>query len=410
MKRKQNLKSAFLLMAAPALGLFWAGGTCSAGTAPSGLQLAEVQAAASATKWSAENSDETDETQEAAKPLLELAKQKKLASDLLGLTKTAKTAQQLNAMIAKCDTAAKAGLNKKYFAYVRSLKAWALKRRGNNRYETAKQLKAIDNRVQYDLAFKQAMQDFDDSIAIDTERYRTYNSRGIAFVLNEQYVEAIKDFTKAVALKPDFIQGYFNRAEALSALNKHELAIKDYTAVLRLVPGDAQALTGRGHANVARGDLETALPDYDAVIKAYPDNAVAVVNRGDYHSAAGNWKGALADYAAAKKLGESDLVDQRVAWVLATASDATIRDGEKALALIKPCVDRSSLPTPAMLETLAAAQALTGDFEAAKQNQSKAIRLTNAEVSADQASTEDSPHQVRMALYEEEKAYVQPDK
>ena len=63
-----------------------------------------------------------------------------------------------------------------------------------------------------------------------------------------------------------------------------------------------------------------------------------------------------------------------------------------------------------MLETLAAAQALTGDFEAAKQNQSKAIRLTNAEVSADQASTEDSPHQVRMALYEEEKAYVQPDK
>ena len=406
MKRKQNLKSAFLLMAAPALGLFWAGGTCSAGTAPSGLQLAEVQAAASATKWSAENSDETDETQEAAKPLLELAKQKKLASDLLGLTKTAKTAQQLNAMIAKCDTAAKAGLNKKYFAYVRSLKAWALKRRGSNRYETAKQLKAIDNRAQYGLAFKQAMQDFDDSIAIDTERYRTFNSRGIAFILNEQYVEAVKDFTKAVALKPDFTQGYFNRAEALSALNKHELAIKDYTTVLRLAPDDAQALTGRGHANVARGDFEAALPDYDAVIKAYPDNAVAVVNRGDYHTAAGNWKQALADYTAAKKLGESDLVDQRTAWVLATASDDAIRDGEKAIALIKPCVDRSSTPTTAMLETLAAAQALTGDFEAAKQNQGRVIQLTGAEVSA----KEDSPHQVRMALYEEEKAYVQPVK
>jgi len=59
-----------------------------------------------------------------------------------------------------------------------------------------------------------------------------------------------------------------------------------------------------------------------------------------------------------------------------------------------------------MLETLAAAQALTGDFEAAKQNQGRVIQLTGAEVSA----KEDSPHQVRMALYEEEKAYVQPVK
>lgn len=180
-------------------------------------------------------------------------------------------------------------------------------------------------------------------------------------------------------------------------------------------------MTGRAHSNVALENYEAALPDYEAVIKAYPTNAVAVVNRGDCHAAAGNWKQSLADYAFAKKLvgfdlassgpsKVSDLIDQRTAWVLATASDASIRDGGKAIALIEPCVDRSSSPTTAMLETLAAAQAITGDFEAAKQNQSKVIQLTGAEVPVDQNQTDDSPQQVRMTLYEEEKAYVQPEK
>ena len=417
MKRKPNLKLTFLLIATLALGLFLTSGTCSASTGVGSLQLAEAQAAAPATGTPVG----TEDAEKEAQPKLELAQQKKLASELFGLTKTVKSSQQLSAMIAKCDTAADAGLNEKYFAYVRSLKAWALNRRGNNRYETAKQLKAIDNLAQYELAFEQAMADFNDSIAVDTARYHTFNSRGIAFVLNEQYEEAAKDFTKAVALRADFTQGYFNRAEALSAISSYELALKDYTTVLQLSPDDAQAMTGRAHSNVALENYEAALPDYEAVIKAYPTNAVAVVNRGDCHAAAGNWKQSLADYAFAKKLvgsdlassgpsKVSDLIDQRTAWVLATASDASIRDGGKAIALIEPCVDRSSSPTTAMLETLAAAQAITGDFEAAKQNQSKVIQLTGAEVPVDQNQTDDSPQQVRMTLYEEEKAYVQPEK
>ena len=395
MKRKQNFKTlAALLIAAPTLGLTFTGGP----------QLAFAQTDTPAT---------VPETEELVLPQLNSAAQKKLAGDLFGLTKTAKSPQQLNAMIAQCDAATSAGLSKKYHAYVRSLKAWALNRRGENRYETAKQLKSIDNVAQYELAIKQAMSDFDDSIAIDTARYRTFNSRGIAFVLDEQYVAAAKDFGKAVTLRADFTQGYFNRAEVLSALDQYELAVKDYTSVLRLNPDDAQALTGRGHAYVALKNFDAALVDYNSVIKAYPTNALAFINRGDFYEAAGDWQPALADFATARKLGSgsselSDLADQRTAWVLASAGDASIRDAEKAMALIGPCVERSSSPSVAMLETLAAAQAATGRFEEAKQNQTKAIQLTGAEVSVDDKQAKGSPHQVRMALYEEEKPFVQP--
>ena len=399
MKRKQNLKTlASLLIAAPTLGLSFAGSP----------QLAVAQ---TSTPMAAPERDE------ATQPQLDLAAQKKLARDLFKRTKTAESPQQLNAMISECDAATAAGLDKKYLAYVRSLKAWALNRRGENRYETAKQLKSIGNVAQYELAIKQAMSDFNDSLAIDTARYRTFNSRGIASVLDEKYVTAVKDFSKAIVLRADFTQGYFNRAEALSALSQHELAIKDYTSALRLIPEDAQALTGRGHAYVALKKFDAALNDYNAVIKAYPTNALALINRGDSYEAAGEWQASLVDYAAAKKLANpdgsnsnklTDLADQRAAWVLASASDASVRDAEKAMALIGPCVQRSSSPSVAMLETLAAAQAAMGRFEEAKQNQTKAIQLTGAEVSVDGGQDQGSPHQIRMALYEEEKPFVQP--
>ena len=130
MNRKQNLKTlASLFIAAPVVGLSLIGSPelASAQTTP---------AAATA-------------TDEAAKSQLTAAQQKQLASELFGLTKTATTSQQLNAMIAKCDKATAAGLSEKYAAYVRSLKAWALHRRGGNRYETAVQLKAVGNVAQY---------------------------------------------------------------------------------------------------------------------------------------------------------------------------------------------------------------------------------------------------------------------
>ena len=397
MKRKQNFQTlASLIIAVPTIGLSFAG-------SPQ-LVMAQTDNAAALEATAAEP----------AQPQLDLATQKKLAADLFGLTKTAKTPQQLNAMIAECDAATASGLNKKYLAYVGSLKAWALKRRGENRYETAKQLKSIDNVAQYQLALKQALSDFDDSISIDTTQYRTFNSRGIAYVLDERYTEAANDFGKAVVLRADFTQGYFNRAEALSALGKFELAIKDYTSALRLAPGDAQALTGRGHANVALNNFAAALADYDAVIKAYPNNALALINRGDCYEASRDWRASLADYAAAKNLATTngsskltDLADQRTAWVLASASDPSVRDAEKAMALIGPCVDRSSSPSVAMLETLAAAQAAMGRFQEAKQSQTKAIQLTGAEVSVDDNKANGSPHQVRMALYEDEKPFVQ---
>lgn len=362
-----------------------------------------------------------DDTAESKPALLPAAEQKKLVQTIYETTKTARSAKQLSSMIEKCNAASQAGLSQKHINYVRTLKAWALNRRGESRLEVAKQLKAIGNVAQYQKAFDEAIGDFNDSLSIDTTRHRTFNSRGIAYLVDGQLVSAAKDFTKAVGKRADFTAGYFNRAEALSSMKKWKLAIKDYETVLSLEPDDAQAITGRAHANLELGNLDLALKDYDRVVLEFSDNAIALINRGDCHQKASHWKACMDDYRSAEKLGSKDLADQRIAWVLATSGDDTVRDAKQALAIIEPCVRQSAEPTVAMLETLAAAQAAVGRFDDAKESQSKVIRLTSGSIKSDSNSKPEtadgksqaksaSAAQLRLALYEDNQPYLQNKK
>lgn len=369
----------------------------------------------------AETSTDDENTESPKSDLQPIAEQKRLVQEIYETTKTAKSAKQLSSMIQKCDAAIEAGLNKKRFDYVRSLKAWALNRRGESRLEVAKQLRAIGNVAQYQKAFDEAISDFNDSLSIDTTRHRTFNSRGIAYLFDDQFVAAANDFTKAVGKKADFAAGYFNRAEALSSMKKYELALKDYEVVLRLEPNDAQAITGRAHAHLELGNLDAAMKDYDRVVAEYADNPIALINRGDCHQKASNWKASLKDYRAAQKIGSENLSSQRIAWVLATANNTEIRDAEQALQLIEKCMRNTDAPTVAMLETLAAAQASAGQFEDAQKSQSKAIQLTGGSAVPNSASkvktasgtgvpAKSTAAQVRLALYENKKPYLQNEK
>ena len=81
------------------------------------------------------------------------------------------------------------------------------------------------------------------------------------------------------------------------------------------------------------------------------------------------------------------------AWVLATAADETLRDGKRALALLNQ--QFPDPPNPDALDTLAAAFAAAGDFEAAQGMISKAITLSG-----------DWPDEMRAGLFERQASYT----
>jgi Flp pilus assembly protein TadD len=72
---------------------------------------------------------------------------------------------------------------------------------------------------------------------------------------------------------------------------------------------------------------------------------------------------------------DSPSVQERLAWMLATSVEASLRDGPKALALARQVNDSTDGKDPVSLHTLAAALAETGQFSNAVETAQQALTL-----------------------------------
>ncbi len=73
-----------------------------------------------------------------------------------------------------------------------------------------------------------------------------------------------------------------------------------------------------------------------------------------------------------------DVAANNLAWLLATGQDETLRDPERAVQIAGDLVARTPEPSPKLLDTLAAAQAAAGDFDAAAHTLERALTLPDA--------------------------------
>jgi Flp pilus assembly protein TadD len=105
-------------------------------------------------------------------------------------------------------------------------------------------------------------------------------------------------------------------------------------------------------------------------------------NDAGFHTALGNTflgrelqKDAIAEYEHAARISTHDPVPRNnLAWLLATSSDASIRDGNRAMELAKEAVRLSRGKDPNYLRTLAAAFAESGRFAEAKETARQALQ------------------------------------
>ncbi len=108
---------------------------------------------------------------------------------------------------------------------------------------------------------------------------------------------------------------------------------------------------------------------------------------------------AIADYSEAIRLDPKHAgAHNGLAWILATCTDARYRDGGRAVELAKKACELSEWSDANVIDTLAAAYAEVGDFDAAVKWESKAIELLG-----DRKMKEDL--RSRLELYRERKPY-----
>jgi protein O-mannosyl-transferase len=161
-----------------------------------------------------------------------------------------------------------------------------------------------------------------------------------------------------------FVQ--MNLGDALAGKGRSDEAMLHYDEAIRLQPNYGDAYYNRGAVLFAKGRTNEAIADWEKDLEMHPNDADAHTSLGNALLQKGALREAIAHYVTALDLAPEDPHSRNnLAWVLATASDSSIRDGARAVGFAQEAVQLSGGREPLFLRTLAAAYAESGRFSEA---------------------------------------------
>ncbi len=180
--------------------------------------------------------------------------------------------------------------------------------------------------------------------------------------------EAMEQFAAVVDRDPRHVESHRILAVAAVRSGYPEAAAAHYRAILGVEPRDVDALYGAAQVTAGTGRLEEAIERYRSLLEHAPAHAAGRHELGLTLLRSGP-EGAM---EGTDHLRRAYVEDERLlargndlAWTLATDRDSRRRDGQLALIIAFELNAVAGGEEPALLETLAAAYAETGDFEAA---------------------------------------------
>jgi tetratricopeptide (TPR) repeat protein len=101
----------------------------------------------------------------------------------------------------------------------------------------------------------------------DRDLARTFNNRGLGYMLNNDVDKAMADFDAAVKADPTYPFAFDNRGDVWRARGQYDRAIAEYNEALRRDPNFVSAYVNRGMAFAKMGNKVSAKADYEAVLK-----------------------------------------------------------------------------------------------------------------------------------------------
>jgi tetratricopeptide (TPR) repeat protein len=236
------------------------------------------------------------------------------------------------------------------------------------------------------------MADFDLAIRVDASCWRALHNRGVLLAQAGQFEPAFDDFHATIELNPEFAKAYSNRAALFVLAGELEPALRDYQRAIELDPELQVAHRGCGRTCHLLGRVDEALTHLTTAVELAPHDAAALASRGDLLTDLGDYAAAASDYeqALAANARSADAC-RGSAWLLATCPDDAVRNPDLALKRAQMATRLDRKANAVTLDTLAAAQASVGDFEAASQTIRRAIELA--------PPSERSVYQDRLQMY-----------
>jgi tetratricopeptide (TPR) repeat protein len=227
-----------------------------------------------------------------------------------------------------------------------------------------------------------AIAHYEKALEINPADAEAHNNLGVTLFGSGRVDDAIAHYQKAVTIQPDYADASCNLANALLSKDDLDGAIVRYSACLALSPHQAEAQYNLASALLRMGRTDEAIAHYQKVLELRPESADARANLASAFLAKGRVRDAIVEYRNALRISPENVAAQsNLAWLLATSSDASLRNGSEAVLLAERAESESSRSEnrSIVLRILAATYAETGRFAEAKKTAQQALQAAEIE-------------------------------
>ena len=227
------------------------------------------------------------------------------------------------------------------------------------------------------------------ALVVTTDNAMAHNNLGHLLLQRGDWDSAISHFELALQIRSHNAATHYNLgralmennlANALARKGRLDEAVNHYEESVSLRPDYGDPYFNLGSVLFQQGRIDDAIVQWHKALAAEPNDA-------GFHTALGNaflkkglTKDAIAEYEHAARISRRDpMARNNLAWLLATSSDASIRDGNRAIELANEAVELSGDKDANYLRTLAAAYAEAGRFAEAAETARRALQAAQTQ-------------------------------
>ena len=172
-----------------------------------------------------------------------------------------------------------------------------------------------------------------DTLARNPAAWCAHANLGWILAAQQKYDEAREHLVASLQMHPDNAQAHSNLGRVLSLQGKFAEAEPQFQAALRIKPNDAEIRRSYASALAEQGRQEEAVKQLREALRLQPDTEARLQLAALLYQAR-KFREAVAEYrqVLAAKPDQPEALSN-LAWLLATSSDATVRDGAEAVRL-----------------------------------------------------------------------------
>ncbi len=202
------------------------------------------------------------------------------------------------------------------------------------------------------------------TLAYTSGNFIAHNNLGNVLLQQGKVDEAMAHYQTALQFNPDYAEAHYNLGNVLCQKDRVNEAIIHYQTALQINPDYEEAHNNLGNALLKKGRVDEAITQYQQALQIKSGNAKAHYNLGNALLQKGRVNAAIAQYQQALQIKpDAPGVLNNLAWLLATCSDAHLRDGVQAVKYAEQACELTHHGVTPFIGTLAAAYAEAGRYD-----------------------------------------------